>query len=85
MDIFQGVGRVAAHCGVSRQAVHKWVTEHGPAGTVDQSMPMPAVMIEHGPPDGKRQVYCTYGWTVDQLEEIRRWRDERLRERQAAA
>lgn len=70
MDIYQGVQSVAAHCGVKPDDVHRWLKKHGPEGT--GLMPAPAVAVKR--PSGRKGLTrSTYGWAVDQLEEIRQW------------
>lgn len=65
---YQGVGKVADYCGVSRQAVHTWIRRHGPETSSDTPMPKPAIGIET-----HQEGYIHYGWTTAQLEEIKQW------------
>jgi hypothetical protein len=65
---YQGVGKVAEYCGVSRQNVHDWIRRHGVGSESATPMPLPAVSIETA-----QRGYLHHGWSTSQLKDIRAW------------
>lgn len=65
---YQGQSAIARYCGVSRQAVHKWIKNHGPDSGSPTPMPVPGtkVVSEHGD-------VTTYAWATEQLPDILDW------------
>ena len=65
---YRGQSAIARYCGVTRQAVHKWIKNHGPDAGSTTPMPEPRISVV-----SKDGSVITYAWATEQLPDILDW------------